>query len=185
MFFAPYVVFVEGDEDRAILSKYLELSGLQNELLAMGTHIVPTHGKGNMINALSIAKGFGIPYFVIFDADMSEETNDNRSLNRNILKLVGYGGSGDNGALSEHLAGKNFFAWRESLQDALRDSIPEWDVEMLKVCQEFGWTISRLRKNAMVLEAALDRVYKQKNLEQLHNICLAILSRFGEGRHSD
>ena len=36
-----------------------------------------------------------------------------------------------------------------------------WNAAKVTVAQQFGWTIDRLQKNAMVLEAALEKIHKK------------------------
>ncbi len=180
MFFAPGVIFVEGEEDRAIIERYFHLTRKHTEFLAKGLHIVPTNGKGNMINALSIARGFEIPFYAIFDGDMDAKTKElpkNIKLNCDILSIMEYGGAGKDGSISSHLWGKNFCVWKVSIQESFSDR-KTWEAEKVAVAQEFGWTIDRLQKNAMVLEAALKRIYEKGPVEHLEKLCSKMLLAF-------
>lgn len=107
LFFAPAIVLVEGDEDRALIAKQFELSGKQQELLANGINIVPISGKGNFINALSIARGFQIPFFAVFDGDMNqlekEKREKNLKLNREIFAVLEHKPANEDGSLTEDL----------------------------------------------------------------------------------
>jgi putative ATP-dependent endonuclease of the OLD family len=180
MFFAQNVVFVEGDEDRSILSKYLQLNGKYPKLLTMGIHIVPTNGKGNMINALSIALGFKISFFAIFDGDMDDEREKEQAikLNRIIMTILDYHGPQKNGSLDGHVIHENFCVWKSCFQDVVAQSVAKWSDHKGAVCREFGWTMDRLQKNAMVLEATLERVYGGEPIACLENLCEAIIKKF-------
>jgi putative ATP-dependent endonuclease of OLD family len=180
MFFAQYVIFVEGDENRSIIDRYLQLSGRSADLLAVGVHIVLTNGKGNMMNALSVARGLEIPYFAVFDADMNRNSTDNASLNKNILAVMAYDGAGKDGSITAHVFGDNLCIWKDCLQSAISDDVAGWEVEKAKVCGEFGWTIDRLRKNRMVLEATLDRTFKKQKISALETLCSAIAEKFAK-----
>lgn len=187
MFFSPCVIFVEGEEDRAIINKYLLLSGKDKELLAKGVSIVPANGKGNLINALSMARGFEIPFFAVFDGDMnltkSEEKNKNIKLNKNIFSVIGYNGEGKDGSFENDLTADNFCAWKNCIQSAFTaEMLVRWEEEKRKVCEEFGWTIDRLRKNAMVLEATLTRVYPSGPIPHLEKLCDAIIAKFAHAK---
>jgi predicted ATP-dependent endonuclease of OLD family len=178
MFFAQYIIFVEGEEDRAILDRYLQLTGRSASLLALGVHVVPVSGKGNLINAISLARGMEIPYFAVFDADMNLKEPANIKLNKTIFSVIGYNGDGSDGSLQNHLFQDSFCVWKESLQAAICESVPGWEADREAVCSEFGWTVDRLRKNPMVMEATLDRAYKVGKVPHLDELSALIVKRF-------
>ena len=179
MFFANGIVFVEGEEDRALINRYFILSDRQTAFLARGLHIVPTSGKGNLINALSIARGFEIPYFVVFDGDMDLPEKDlpaSKKLNRDIFAIIEVGKELD-GTLKDTFWSDRCCAWKDSIQKSF-DDLDAWQAEKIKVAAEFGWTIDRLHKNSMVLEAALEAKYKSGKIDHLEKLCDAILKAF-------
>ncbi len=178
MFFAQHVIFVEGEEDRAIIDRYLQLTKRDPHLLAIGVQIVPVSGKGNLINAISLARGLEIPYFAVFDGDMNLNKVENVEQNKTIFAVIGYDGVGSDGALDDHLFEGSFCVWKNSLQAAVIESCPTWETERAAVSHEFGWTVDRLRKNAMVMEATLDRAFKAGQIEPLEKLCTSISSRF-------
>lgn len=180
MFFAQHVIFVEGEEDRAIIDRYLQLTKRDPHLLAVGVQIVPVSGKGNLINAIALARSLEIPYFAVFDGDANLNKSDNVEQNRTIFSVMGYAGVGSDGALAGHLFQSNFCVWKDSLQAAVCESFPSWDTERAAVCNEFGWTVDRLRKNAMVMEATLDRAFKVGTIANLETLCGAIVQRFAK-----
>jgi putative ATP-dependent endonuclease of OLD family len=180
MFFAQYVVFVEGDEDRSIIDRYLQLCGKSSAFLSSGGHIVPTNGKGNMMNALSLARGLEIPYFAVFDADMNLDDANNIALNKNIFAVMGYDGSEKDGSVKGTIFGDNLCVWKECFQSSICEDITGWELEKAGICAEFGWTINRLRKNPMVLEATLDRTYKKGKIPALEKLCAAIADKFAK-----
>jgi putative ATP-dependent endonuclease of the OLD family len=182
MFFAQCVVFVEGDEDRSILTKYLQLCGKYTNLLTMGMHIVPTNGKGNMLNAIAIANGFEIPFFAIFDGDMNPGKSEDIKLNKDILAIIKYEGVAQDGSVSGNVFEDKFCIWKDCLQATMTEFVDEWDAQKEIVCHEFGWTVDRLQKNPMVLEATLERVYKGKPIAHLDKLCSALFKRFGPHR---
>ena len=179
MFFANGIVFVEGEEDRALIGRYFILSGRQAAFLAKGLHIVPTSGKGNFINALSIAQGFKIPYFVVFDGDMDLPEKDlpgSIKINRDILAIIDVGAK-YKGSIPDTLWLNRCCIWKNSIQKSLSKA-EEWHTEKVKVAAEFGWTIDRLQKNSMVLEAALDAIYKDGKIDHMEKLSDAILAAF-------
>lgn len=177
MFFAPALILVEGDEDRALLTRYLELTGDYQRLLAAGVHIVPINGKGNFVNALSIARGFQIPYYAIFDGDM--DTSDNKAvnieLNRCILSILGVAGA--TGDIAVDTIEQNYCAWRNCIQSSFEQGI--WEAEKVALAAEFGWQLKRLRKNPILLEGALERLMAKKpSVPHLESLSKMLLSRF-------
>lgn len=180
MFFAPGIVFVEGEEDRALINKYFELSGKHRSLLTAGVSVVPVSGKGNFINALAIARGFEIPFFAVFDGDMNieDDSKDNNiKLNRDILAILNCQLGGKDGIISDTLWGENFCVWKNSIQTSFEDP-QSWNAAKTSVALEFGWKSDRLKKNAMVLEAALEGLYKTTLISHLDKLCSQILTHF-------
>jgi len=94
MFFTQRLILVEGLEDLAYLMSWLTLSDRMEEFRRLGGHIVPVHGKSELLRPLIIAQALGIPVYVLFDADgdklekdawKKDHTRDNLGL----LKLLG------------------------------------------------------------------------------------------------
>jgi energy-coupling factor transporter ATP-binding protein EcfA2 len=94
MFFTTYLILVEGLEDHAFITAYLNLLDLWEEYRRYGCHIVAVGCKSAIIQPLAIAKSLKIPTFVVFDADGDKpDKNGSRAKhekdNRAILKLCG------------------------------------------------------------------------------------------------
>ena len=90
---------------------------------------------------------------------------------------MGYDGLGKDGSVKTTILGDNLCVWKECLQTSICEEIKGWETEKAGVCAEFGWTIDRLRKNPMVLEATLDRTYKNGKITVLEKLCAAIASK--------
>lgn len=73
MFFCNVLILTEGIEDIAYIMSYLTLTEKIKEFRQFGCHIVPVNGKNNLIKPSAIAKQFGIPCFVIWDADADKK----------------------------------------------------------------------------------------------------------------
>jgi hypothetical protein len=73
MFFCNVLILTEGIEDVAYIMSYLALTEKIKEFRQFGCHIVPVNGKNNLIKPSAIAKQFGIPCFVIWDADADKK----------------------------------------------------------------------------------------------------------------
>lgn len=102
---------------------------------------------------------------------------NNIALNKNIFAVMGYSGVGKDGSITETLLSNNLCVWKDCLQTSICGDINDWEAQKAVVCAEFGWTIERLRKNPMVLEATLDRVYKKGKIEVLEKLCSAIVAK--------
>jgi len=73
MFFTTRLILVEGFEDVAYITTYLNLMGLWDEYRRYGCHMVSTNGKSTMVRALVVAKCLGIPRYVVFDSDADKD----------------------------------------------------------------------------------------------------------------
>jgi putative ATP-dependent endonuclease of OLD family len=69
MFFAQVPVLVEGLEDIAFITSYMDLIGCMDEFRSLGGHIVQCQGKHHLIQGVAISKALDLQCFVIFDAD--------------------------------------------------------------------------------------------------------------------
>jgi len=96
LFFAPYIVLVEGTEDIAYIKAHMSKLGLMERFRALGGHFIPVHKKSRMPKPLAILKKLGIPFFCVFDADgdceNEKERNCHESDNKALLTLMGIEG---------------------------------------------------------------------------------------------
>jgi putative ATP-dependent endonuclease of OLD family len=88
-FFAKKVVLVEGVSDRALLSAYYRTKG--RDPISGGIFIVGTDGKKKMDKPATIFRKLGIPVFVVFDNDRTDEKEkqSEASYNRLIQNIFG------------------------------------------------------------------------------------------------
>ena len=93
MFFSCMPVLVEGIEDVAFIATQLHLRGQWTEFRRIGGHLVVCAGKTNVSRPLAMAKGLGIPTFLVFDSDSADTDNEpnHRRHNACILRLAGFG----------------------------------------------------------------------------------------------
>jgi predicted ATP-dependent endonuclease of OLD family len=93
MFFAHVPVLVEGLEDVSYITTELLLSNQWGEFRRLGCHLIPCNGKDKLIQPLAIATEFGMPVFVVFDADGDTIRQDFRIKherdNRALISLLG------------------------------------------------------------------------------------------------
>jgi hypothetical protein len=95
LFFALYIVLVEGAEDIAYIKAHLHRLNLMDRFRALGCHLIPVHGKSRMAKPIAILKKMGVPFYCVLDADgdckeKHRETHevDNRTL-FGLLDLAG------------------------------------------------------------------------------------------------
>lgn len=69
MFFTERLILVEGLEDVAYITTYMQLTNRWDEFRRLGCHIIAADGKDRIIQPLAIATALGIPTFVVFDSD--------------------------------------------------------------------------------------------------------------------
>ena len=89
-FFADLVVLVEGEGDRSVVHAVAKVNGY--DLEAKGICVIPCRGKAHMHRPAVVFKNLKIPTYVIWDNDSNckpSEKEQNRGLNRRLLKLVG------------------------------------------------------------------------------------------------
>jgi len=99
LFFAQVPVLVEGLEDMAFITTYMELFRHIDEFRSLGGHIVQCQGKNHLIQAVAICKALGLPCFLIFDADGDTEADtpekrtgkrqQHQRENSTLMKLMG------------------------------------------------------------------------------------------------
>ena len=121
MFFSPVLVLVEGIEDVAYITAYLELMGHLDEYRRLGCHIIPADCKSRIPLLLAIARKLAIPTFVVFDSDGAETKADRRKLherdNLAILRLAGYPNAKAMPAADQWFP--SVVQWSNKLQDAV------------------------------------------------------------------
>lgn len=186
MFFAPYLVLVEGMEDVAYLHSWLALSGRWEDFRRCGCHIVPVDGKSELLRPAMIAKGMNIPFFVVFDADGAVQDKYkamHKRDNGRLLRLLG----GDENVPFPAVTvwGSNYVQWStditESVENDLISSLGPEAYEDIKneARTEFGLE-PNLGKNSLfighLLYLAKERGGTCQSLEQLATSILSSAS---------
>jgi putative ATP-dependent endonuclease of the OLD family len=156
-FFCGKLVLVEGLEDRAILTTALAAAGLEEAFARSGGFILGVNGKGGLVNMIAIARGFEIPYFVMFDADTgcdAGQAKNSKKLNSTILKLSGFDAEEyvwpDTNVFLDRVV-----IWSKDIQSAMAGEYPQWFDDVKAVCAQFGGNYEPLKKNPAVLGHAL------------------------------
>jgi putative ATP-dependent endonuclease of the OLD family len=177
MYFARRLVLVEGIEDVAFISTHLHLTDRWSEFRRLGLHFVVGGGKTNLSRPLAIAKGFGVPAFVVFDGDAKAENPEGqRRDNRCVLTLSGH--SDAEPLPDSTFWGERAVMWFSNIGDSVRDDVGEelWDGAEQTAREEFGLTQGVKRKNNMLISATLEVLQRGGTISPvLDRLCEAIL----------
>ena len=170
MFFTPVLVLVEGAEDVAYVTAYLNLLGLWEEWRRLGCHIVATDRKSNMLRPLCVAKALRIPTFVCFDADGHDKNGNHERDNKALLTLCGL--TNPDAYPPTTLWGDDVVVWPSTLGMIVHEELASdaWSKVKAEVEARYGQPGS-LSKNGLfiadVLSAAWEQGVRSKSLEKL------------------
>ncbi len=131
-FFARAVILVEGEQDRAMIDGLAAWRDL--DLVGRGVAVVPVGGKGNLDRVHVVFMGFGIPTYLIFDADGNDMNHKDQQarLNRILLSLAG----GDLDDFPATQCRPRFTVFSNELEDELRTVAgADWE-HLLGLCSE-------------------------------------------------
>lgn len=182
MFFSQKIIFVEGIEDVAILTTYLHLMGKYDEFRRQGCHIVPVHGKSEIIRPLCIAQLLKIPVFVLIDGDANKqaeydaikddadeakvkkashllsEIGKHKKDNASILKLCEQT-EVLNWPTEEHVFFPNITIWKSNITETLEAELGDkWGVHKGQAAEKYG-RAKGLNKNPLAVSDALESAW--------------------------
>lgn len=185
MFFAAKVVFVEGLEDVAHITTYLELVGLWDEYRRLGCHIIPVHRKSAMVRPISIAQCLQIPTFAVFDADGHKpDRNGSREKHRKdnlkILKLFKVENADP--FPDAPVWDESCVMWHSEIEKVVEDEIgqEQWSEFRAQADKEYGHPPGGLRKNALHIAKSLQLAWDAgKKSASLKRVCEKIIE-FGK-----
>lgn len=180
MFFTSRLVLVEGLEDVAYLSSYLNLLNKWDQYRRSGCHIVPVNGKSEMLRPVVIAKRIRIPTFIVFDSDADEQHPDKRAKhekdNKALLALLGK--ANENPLPTTSVWGPGFVMWRSNIGALIRAEIgaADWSVFQAEADKQYGHA-GGLRKNTLHIGFCLTRAWESgKRSPSLERLCNEILN---------
>ena len=179
IFFCPIAILVEGIEDIALISTYMNLLGLWNDFRKYGCYFILTGGKTNLSRPLAIATLFGVPVFTIFDADTDktkkEDVDRNVKDNSCILNLCEL--TKFDPLSKSILWERNVTMWPTNFGDSVQESYGKelWDGIKLKILKDNGWE-GVSAKNSLVISATVEALWKdQKRSNILERLCKTII----------
>ena len=185
MFFSPKVILVEGIEDQAYIATWMELSGRLRDFHRLGGHIIPTNGKGYMIEPLAMLELFGVPSFVVFDSDASEadatKREKHRVDNRALLHLCGHDTAEP--LPTECLKVDRVTMWSDDIgtRVATAAGVDAWNTAQDAARAKHDLHAKGMKKNPMFIGFALSELHKAGNacaaLDELCENIIAFLGR--------
>ena len=180
MFFATRLVLVEGLEDVAYITAYLNLLSKWDEYRRIGCHIIAVDGKSEMLKPLVITRHICIPTFIVFDSDSNEQEHTRRLKhekdNKALLTLVGQGNA--NTMPTESLWGRGFVMWHSNIGTIVREEIgaTDWQTYQTASDNRYGYA-GNLRKTALHISASLVLAWNAgKRSPSLERLCTEILA---------
>jgi predicted ATP-dependent endonuclease of OLD family len=181
MFFTSRLILVEGLEDVAYVTSYLNLIGKWDEYRRFGCHLVPTNRKSEMITVLVIAQQMKIPVFVIFDGDTDKQTDAVKSAqhkrdNSALLRLCGV--ATPDPRPSQTYWGKNVVMWPTDIGEVVKAELGDdnWVSYGVMADQLYG-SVGGLRKNSLHIGARLSLAWDDsKRVPSLERLCNEILA---------
>ena len=180
MFFTRRLILVEGIEDVAYLTSYLNLLDNADEFRRLGCHIVAVNGKSELLQPLVIARQMGIPTYVIFDADADKPDRNGSHAkhekdNRALLTLLGK--PEENPMPAATCSGPGFTMWHSDIGAIVANDIgtDAWAEFREEADKRYG-QVGRLRKNSLHIGASLAFAWEaEKRSAGLAKVCSAIL----------
>ena len=179
MFFSRKLILVEGIEDVAYLTSYIQLMGRLTDFRRSGYHIIPVGGKNELIKPLAIAKLLSIEVFVVCDAD-TDKTNDDEVIkhkkdNAAILHLLGH--EKNENWPDEDIKKTNLRMWKTNITNTISPEFGEkWKQHEDQAAAHYG-NVGGLKKNPLAVSRALEYAWgaglKSTILQELVNTILA------------
>lgn len=195
IFFCKKLILVEGIEDIAHIITYIELTGKKDKFRSQGWHIVPVHGKSELLRPACLAQLLHIPLYIVFDGDTDKEDltyisslqadesedakiklkkiNDeilqHKKENKALLNLLGEGEEMHWPEENKHL--KNITIWKTNITDTVESELGENLTPYRNQSSAHYGNVAGLQKNplavARMLELAWNDNFRSKALIDL------------------
>lgn len=188
LFFCGVPILVEGGEDVAYLSTYLQLTKRWAAFRQSGCHFVIVGGKENMARPLAIAEGLGVPAFVVFDADGGSGQNQREQHRKTNLSLLRLAGEHDAEAFPQGLfIGNRTVVWAVTIGRAVEEDVGEdvWAAADQRVRATYDYHGLK-GKNPLLITAILEDLWSRNvKVPVLDHACDAIVAHaMGQGHVS-
>lgn len=158
LYFTRIGVLVEGPEDVAFFSTYMNLLSNWPEFRRLGCHFIVAAGKPNLSRPLAIARGLGIPAFAVFDGDNGDQADANKRNNRCLFELCSI--SDVDSIPKDIVWGQNLIAWPNTIKHTISADVGEdkWNAADAVVRAKFGYE-GITQKNQLVIAAILEELW--------------------------
>src|SRR5690554_2035441 len=179
MFFSRKLILVEGIEDVAYLTSYIQLMGRLSDFRRSGYHIIPVGGKNELLKPLAITKLLKIEVFVVCDADTDktreDEVTKHKKDNAAILYLLGHDVA-ENWPEAD-IRKSNLRMWKTNITDTVGPEFGEdWKKHEDQAALYYG-NAGGLKKNPLAVSRALESAWnaglKSATLQELVDSLLA------------
>lgn len=172
MFFAKRLVFVEGIEDVAYITTYLHLTDNYNRFRAMGFHIIPVHGKSELIKPIAIAKLLDIPYYVVCDAD-TDKTREHEVIQakKENKIILSFNNIESDGWPTSDIYSKNITMWKCNLTHVIEQEFGGGYKQHEDKAAAYYNNAGGLKKNPLAISKALEFAWgaglRSKQIQEL------------------
>lgn len=187
LFFTRVAVIVEGVEDVAFLTTWLQLTGRWDQFREHGCHFIVANGKNNISRPLAIAIGLGIPSFTFFDGDAipKNESAKKSHLKSNLCVFRLAGMTCENPWPSETIWTDSVVMWHSNIGDVIREEIggSVWKRAEEKARRNSGLIEGVKPKNNLLIAATLSQLFddgaKCRTLDRLGEYVIAFAKGAG------
>ncbi len=158
LYFTRIAVLVEGPEDVAFFSTYMNLLSMWPDFRRLGCHFIVASGKTNLSRPLAIARGLSIPAFAIFDVDNGDQSDTNKRNNQCLFELCCMT---DADPLPNDIVwGQHLIAWPKTIKHSISADVGEdkWNAADAEVRKKFGYE-GITPKNQLVIAAILEELW--------------------------
>jgi putative ATP-dependent endonuclease of OLD family len=195
LFFAQVPVLVEGLEDIAFITTYMEIFEYMDEFRSLGGHIIQCQGKNHLIQAVAVCNGLSLPCFVVFDADGDTEpdtpekrTGKRRLHERENITLMKLMGITNPSPFPENVySGATFTVWPSQIGEIVRNEIGlgMWRKYEDVVRKEHENHSGDMAKNSLFIAYVVLEAWKDKSHSgSMRALCERILEHARGSAHS-
>jgi predicted ATP-dependent endonuclease of OLD family len=180
MFFTRRLILVEGLEDVAYITAYLNLMGRWDDFRSLGSHIVPVNGKSELLHPIIIAKHMKISTYVVIDSDSDKPDKSGSRIkhekdNKALLSLLGM--PNENAMPPTTVWGTGFVLWKSDIGAVVKEDVglTSWAGAEAEADKLYGH-IGGLKKNSLHVGAKLAFAWEQGHRSQnLQQLCAKLL----------
>jgi len=180
LYFSQVPILVEGLEDVAFISTYLQLSGRWSEFRQNGCHFIVCGGKNTLSRPLAIALGLKMPVFVVFDGDCNkaDATKKNDQHVRDNSCIQALCSITPEPIVEKTLWTDRLVMWERDLMHVVKTDVGEdnWGSSIQEVRDVYGLSSDVSKKNGLLISAVIENLWgKEIKSESLEQLCENII----------